>query len=118
DPDGSNLRSVANPGLGPAWSPDGGWLYYATRGGTSADIVMKKIPVDGGPAVTVTTDRLRNVIGSDGSALYYLFERPLVDGRPEFEIRVARPESAPFKVLARIPASRVPIWQIVNPALS
>src|ERR1041385_788388 len=28
------------------------------------------------------------------------------------------PENAPFRVLARIPASRVPIWQIVNPALS
>ena len=26
DPDGSNLRSVANPGLWPAWSLDGRWL--------------------------------------------------------------------------------------------
>ena len=58
------------------------------------------------------------MIGSDGSAVYYTFERPLVDGRPEFEIRAAKPEDAPFKVLARIPASRVPIWQIVNPSLS
>ncbi len=40
------------------------------------------------------------------------------DGTPEFEIRAATPEDAPFRVLARIPASRVPIWQIVNPALS
>jgi hypothetical protein len=58
------------------------------------------------------------VIGSDGTTLYYTFERPLVDGTPEFEIRAAAPEAAPFRVLARIPASRVPIWQIVNPALS
>jgi hypothetical protein len=50
--------------------------------------------------------------------LYYTFERPLVDGTPEFEIRAAAPENAPFPVVARIPASRVPIWQIVNPALS
>jgi hypothetical protein len=48
----------------------------------------------------------------------YSFERPLVDGTPEFEIRAATPENAPFRVLASIPASRVPIWQIVNPALS
>ena len=118
DPDGSNLRSVANPGLGPAWSSDGRWVYYSTRGGAGTDIVMKKIPVDGGTPVTVTTEKLRNVIGADGSTVYYIFERSLVDGRPEFEIRSAQPENAPFKVLARIPASRVPIWQIVNPALS
>ena len=119
DPDGSNLRNVANPGLGPAWSPDGRWVYYSTRGGAAAtDVVLKKVPVNGGPAVTVTTERLRNVIGVHGSTLYYSFERPLMDGTPEFEIRAATPENAPFRVLARIPASRVPIWQIVNPALS
>ena len=118
DPDGSNLRSVANPGLGPAWSLDGRWLYYSTRGGAAAEIVMKKVPAEGGTPATVTSEKLRNVIGSDGSTVYYTFERSLVDGRPEFEIRSAQPENAPFKVLARIPASRVPIWQIVNPALS
>jgi Tol biopolymer transport system component len=117
DSDGSDLRVAANPGLGPAWSPDGRWLYYSTRGGTAAT-VLKKVSVDGGPAVIVTTERLRNVIGLDGTTLYYLFERPLVDGTPEFEIRAATPENAPFRVLARVPASRVPIWQIVNPALS
>jgi Tol biopolymer transport system component len=117
NPDGSNLRNVVNPGLGPAWSLDGRWLYYSTRGGTT-DAVMKKIPAEGGTAITVTTEKLRNVIGSDGSTVYYTIESPLVDGRPEFEIRAARPENAPFRVLARISASRVPIWQIVNPALS
>jgi len=117
NPDGTGLRSVANPGLGPAWSNDGRWLYYSTRG-ASADVVMKKIPAEGGASVTVTSEKLRNVIGSDGSTVYYTFERSLVDGRPEFEIRAAKPESAPFRVLARIPGSRVPIWLLVNPALS
>jgi eukaryotic-like serine/threonine-protein kinase len=119
DSDGSNLRKIANPGLGPAWSPDGRWVYYSTRGGSAGtDVVLKKVPVDGGSVVTVTTDPLRNVIGSDGTTLYYLSERSLVDGTPQFEIRAATPENGPFRVLARIPASRVPIWQIVNPALS
>jgi eukaryotic-like serine/threonine-protein kinase len=119
DSDGSNLRNIANPGLGPAWSPDGRWVYFSTRGGAAAtDVVLKKVPVDGGPAVTVRTERLRNVIGLDGTTLYYTVERPLMDGTPEFEIRAATPEDGPFRVLARIPASRVPIWQIVSPALS
>jgi Tol biopolymer transport system component len=119
DADGSNLRNVANPGLGPAWSADGRWLYYATRGGAAAtDVEVRKVPVDGGPAVTVRAERARNVIGLDGSTIYYLFERPLNDGTPEFEIRAATPEDAPFRVVARIPASRVPLWQIINPALS
>jgi Tol biopolymer transport system component len=118
NPDGSQLRQVANPGLGPAWSSDGRWLYYSTRGAQSTGAVMKKMPAEGGPPETVRTDPLRNVIGSDGSAVYYIFERSLVDGTPEFEIRAARPENAPFRVLTRIPASRVPIWQIVNPSLS
>ena len=119
DSDGSNLRNVANPGLGPAWSPDGRWLYYSTwEGAAATDVVLKKVPVDGGMAVTVRTERIRNVIGLHGNTLYYAVERPLVDGTPEFEILAATPEDAPFRVLARIPGSRVPIWQIVNPTLS
>jgi Tol biopolymer transport system component len=121
DPDGSNLRQVANPALGPAWSRDGRWLYYSTRGGTTgagADVMLRKIPVDGGAPVTVRTEQLRNVIGVHGSTLYYIFERSLVDGTPDFEIHAASPENAPSRVLARISAARVPLWQIVNPALS
>ncbi len=118
DSDGSNLRNLANPGLGLAWSPDGRWMYYSTRGAAGTAVVLKKVPVAGGPAVTVTTEALRNVVGLHGNTLYYTFERPLVDGAPEFDIRAATPEDAPFHLLARIPASRVPIWQIVNPALS
>jgi Tol biopolymer transport system component len=119
NPDGSNLRPLANPGLGAAWSSDGRWVYYSTRGDTAkADVVLKKIPASGGDPVTVTTEPLRNVIGSDGTTLYYVFERPLVDGTPEFEIRAATPENGPSRVLTRVSPTRVPSWQIVNPALS
>jgi len=50
--------------------------------------------------------------------MYYMVERALVDGQPEFEIRTATPEDGPSRLLARIPASRVASWQILNPALS
>jgi len=58
------------------------------------------------------------VIGLHGETLYYAVERPLVDGTPEVEVRAATPENGPFRVLAHIPSSRAPIWQIVNPTLS
>jgi Tol biopolymer transport system component len=114
DPDGTNQRNVAKLGLGMAWSPDGGWIYYAD---TSAGAV-RKVAVAGGAAVTVRPEQTRNVIGVHGETLYYMVERPLVDGRPEFEVRAATPEDGPSRLVARIPTARVPSWQIVNPALS
>ena len=119
DSDGSNLRNAANPGLGPAWSSDGRWVYYSTWSGAApSDVALKKVPVDGGMPVTVRTERLRDASGLHDTRLYYTVERPLVDGTPEFEIRTANPEGGQSSVLARIPASRVPIGQIVHPALS
>jgi serine/threonine protein kinase len=114
NPDGSNLRNVAIRGLGPAWSPDGQSLYYAD----SSAGALNKVAVSGGMPVTVRSEPTRNVIGLFEKTLYYMVERPLVDGRQEFEIRAATPEDGPSRLLARIPASRVPSWQIINPSLS
>jgi eukaryotic-like serine/threonine-protein kinase len=112
--DGSNLRNLVKQGLGLAWSPDGKWVYYSDPPAG----VLNKIPASGGAAVTVRSETARNVIGVYEDTLYYTVERALVDGRTDFEIRAATPESAPSRQLALIPASRVPPWQIVNPALS
>lgn len=114
DADGSHVRNLAKQGLGMAWSPDSRSLYYVR---TSAGVI-DKIPSSGGTAVAVRPEAARNIIGVYGETLYYTVARPLLDGRPEFEIRAATPESGPSRALARIPASRVPSWQIVNPALS
>src|SRR5207237_3885996 len=56
--------------------------------------------------------------GPNGTTLSDAGERPLVDGTLQCDSRAATPEDGPFRVVARIPASRVPMWQIINPALS
>ena len=112
--DGSNLRNLATSGLGMAWSPDGKFVYYSD---TSVP-ALQKVAASGGTPVTVRSDLARNIIGLSGTTLYYVVERPFTDGRPEYEIRAATPEDGPSRVLARIPASRVPSWQIINPSLS
>jgi hypothetical protein len=68
--------------------------------------------------IRVRSEPTRNVIGLHDATLYYMVERALLDGRPELEIRAATPEDGPSRALARVSASRVPSWQIVNPALS
>ena len=114
NPDGGNLRNIAKRGLGVAWSTDGRWLYYSD---TSAG-ALKKVPAAGGEPVVVRQEATRNVIGLHETTLYFMIERPLINGRSEVEIRAASPENGPSRVVARVSPSRVPPWQIVNPALS
>ena len=112
NPDGGNLRNLAARGLGFTWSPDARWVYYADAG------VLYKVPATGGAPIVVRSGPARNVVGFDGKTLYFMVDRTLTDGSPGFEIHVASPEDAPSRVLARIPVSRAPQWQIINPALS
>jgi serine/threonine protein kinase/tricorn protease-like protein len=111
-PDGGNLRNLASRGLGVTWSPDGQWLFYADAG------VLYKVPITGGSPTQVRSGAARNVVGFDGTALYFMVDRTLTDGSPGFEIHAASPEDAPSRVLARVSANRAPQWQIINPALS
>jgi Tol biopolymer transport system component len=111
-PDGGDLRNLAARGLGAAWSPDAQWVYYTDAGG------LYKVPATGGSPVRVRSGPARNVAGFDGTTLYFMVDRTLTDASPGFEIHAATPEDAPSRVLARIPASRAPQWQIINPTLS
>jgi Tol biopolymer transport system component len=111
DPDGGNLRRLVPQGLGFTWSPDAEWVYYADAG------VMYKVPASGGTPAVVRRPA-RNVAGFDGRTLYFMIDRTLTDGSPGFEIHAATPEDGESRLLARIPASRAPQWQIVNPSLS
>lgn len=114
-PDGSELHQLVAKGLGVAWSPTGDAIYYVE----SASSVMKKIPVQGGDPVTVRSDIVRNMIGVHGTTAYYLVERTVLDGRPEFEIRAAPLDGGPARILKTIDAARVAPWQVpFNPSLS
>jgi Tol biopolymer transport system component len=114
-PDGSELHQLVPKGLGVAWSPDGNEIYYVE----AAQSDLKKIRVSGGAPVTVRSEPVRNVIGVHGSTVYYLLERALMDGRPEFEIRAAPLSNGPSRLIKSIDGSRVASWQVpFNPALS
>ncbi len=114
-PDGSELHQIAPKGLGAAWSEDGRWLYYVESSSTP----IKRISPAGGAPETVRSQPARNVIGTHGSTVYFVVERALVDGRPQFELHAAPVGNGPSRRIKIIPASQVPIsWQVVNPALS
>lgn len=114
-PDGSELRQLVSRGLGVAWSPDGDEIYYVE----TAQGVMKKVVVSGGEPVTIRSEPVRNIIGVHDSTVYFLVERALMDGRPEFEIRAAPLGNGPARVITTVDASRVASWQVpFNPALS
>jgi eukaryotic-like serine/threonine-protein kinase len=114
-PDGSDLHQLVAKGLGVAWSPKGDEVYYVE----TASSVMRKVAVSGGEPVTVRAEPVRNMIGLHESTVYFLVERGLMDGRPEFEIRAAPLGGGPARVVKTIDASRVAPWQVpFNPALS
>ncbi len=115
DPHGSGLRELVPDAGWASWSRDGRWVYYSR---TLPPRHLQKIPVGGGQPITVRTDNAtRPAIAADGT-LYYIVDLPSITGAPDYEIRAARPEGGPSRVLARIPAYRVPSWQLLHPVVS
>jgi len=106
--DGNGLRQLVTNAVWAYWSGDGRWLYYgASRQG---NYCIDKVPANGGQPVAVRCDSAFSpTVASDGSVLY--FASPVQrDGWPwDWEVRSASPESGPFRVLARIAGSRIPV---------
>jgi len=108
--DGSNLRQLVQLGSGANWSPDGKWLYYGK------EHCIEKIPVAGGVAERVRCQHNPGAesFSADGSTLYYYDQAQNAFG---VEIYKATPENGASKLLARIPAYRLPfdgwLWQQV-----
>jgi Tol biopolymer transport system component len=120
NPDGGNPRELIRTGGWATWSSDGRWLYYNENTQGSAAIgALKKVRPEGGDSVVVRDDKgNRPAISQDGATLYFVVERPAVSGGSDYEIRVASPENGPSRVLAQIPARRIPLWQLIHPVLS
>jgi len=114
--DGSDSRFLMRDAGYATWSPDGKWLYFYEY---PAGKYLKKVAADGGEPIVVREDSAsRPAIAPDGETLYYVLELPVVTGGSDLEIRVARPEGAPSRLLARIPAHRTTHWQTFQPVVS
>ena len=114
--DGSDSRFLMRGAGYATWSPDGKALYFYDY---PAGKYLKKVVVGGGEPVIVRDDNAsRPAIAPDGGTLYYVVELPVVTGGSDLEFRSARPENAPSRLLARIPARRTTSWQPFQPVVS
>jgi serine/threonine protein kinase len=120
-PDGSGLHLALSEGAWATWSGDSKWLYYAESSPVrdTGSFRMMKTPIEGGATVLVRSDNARGpATAPDGSALYYVVPLQNLNGLLDYELRAARPEDGPSKLLARISGERVPIWQGLHPVIS
>ena len=120
-PDGSDARVAITQGTWAAWSWDSKWLYYAESSPVevTGSSRLMKTPAAGGTPLVVRSDNARGAaVAPDGSALYYIVPLQNLSGSLDYELRVARPEDGPSKLLGRIPGERVPLWQGLHPVIS
>jgi eukaryotic-like serine/threonine-protein kinase len=120
-PDGSGLHLEVPQGAWAAWSTDSKWLYYSESSPVQAtgSFRLMKVALGTGTPVVVRSDNAHGpAVAHDGSALYYVVPLQNLNGSEDYELRVARPESGPSTLLARISGERVPLWQGLHPTLS
>jgi Tol biopolymer transport system component len=116
-PDGSNLRKIEDQSGWATWSSDSRVLYYAAS--QEGKWTLKKVSAAGGKPIVVRSENAQApAISPDGQTLYSVSSLSNINGTPDLEIRSANPESAPSKLLARIPGIRVPFWQLIHPVIS
>jgi len=120
-PDGSDLHLAVPEGAWATWSGDSKWIYYADSSPVrdTGSFRLMKSTVEGGSSIVVRSDNARGpALPPDDSALYYVVPLENLNGLLDYELRVARPEDGPSKLLARISGERVPIWQGLQPVIS
>jgi eukaryotic-like serine/threonine-protein kinase len=114
--DGSGLRQFVN-GLWPHWSPDGRWLYHVVAR-DNAYILEKTSPDGGEPIIVRTDDVVAPMVGRDGT-LFFASPTRRTNGPWEWNLRMARPETAAAIDLVKVNGSRIPVrMSAFNPTLS
>ena len=117
--DGSNDHFVVDNSGWACWTADSKWLYYAISG--EGNYRIEKISTDGGAPIVVRTDNaIAPAIPPDNNAFYYVSPQQNLTGVADYEIRVARTDSGPARLLAKVPGARVPVahgWT-VTPVVS
>jgi Tol biopolymer transport system component len=119
--DGSNLHTVIQTGAWASWSGDGKYFYYSEALPTIAsqsNRLMKIASTGGAPTVVSKENASGPAPAFDGSGIYYVVALENLNGGLDFELRAARPENAPARMLARISSTRAPQWQGLHPTLS
>lgn len=108
-PDGTEQRDLGPSGAWVCWSGDGTWVYYSASV-NNGPYQIRKVSIDGGtPVIVRDDDAIGCAVAADGSAMYY--GKVLRQGGNiwDFEVRVAKPESGPSRVLGRVEGRRVPV---------
>jgi eukaryotic-like serine/threonine-protein kinase len=120
-PDGSDNHQFLQGASWFTWSPNAQWAYYIdiSRLPDANSVRIMKVPAAGPPAVEVRKEIANGpAISPDGSTLYYAKLLGAVNGLWDYEIRAARPDSAPSHLLATIAGHRFPYWQGLHPVIS
>jgi serine/threonine protein kinase/Tol biopolymer transport system component len=109
-PDGSDVRDLEVIGAWACWSVDGRWVYFSDS--DHGVYRIRKAPRDGGEAVLVRDDDAIGCnVSADGS-LYYAKMLAQATGAWDFELRVAKPENGPSRLIGRVSGARVPATAI------
>jgi Tol biopolymer transport system component len=109
-PDGSDLRDLGLVGAWVCWSADGRWLYFSDSDGTAYRI--RKLSLEGGQPVAVRNDDAVACNATADGSLYYAKILTQATGAWDLEVRVAKPENGPSRLIGRVAAARVPATAI------
>lgn len=120
-PDGSDNHLFIPAGAWFTWAWDSRWAYYIdiSHPEDLSSSRLVKASLAGGPPVEVRKGAVTGpAVSRDGLSLYFAKTLESINGLWNYEIHVARPETADSRILTPISGQRVPVWQGLHPVIS